>query len=530
FHAIPLSHGHALESLPISHRSLKSVSGFGWSLNASGSSATAAAPCNPERLLRAAAYRYYFFFFYHLATDMPSNPFQFLTDLLSPLVDSDGLLMPQVPPPQRPLPATQKDYFGQLRIDIILEEWLHELLTQRPVETVRYSFHYFRRGASSRYQPEIIQTFLPDDADGLDRSRLSAMSPGEKYGRSRSPLQPGDARLSRLSPSVSPSAPPLPSDDEHDGYMGDVSPRPASSRNISPNEQRGLLEAPRQAEWARSPRDGTPSRHSHRSDGSHSPHEGTHKHLNGMLSSSSVSVSPVSSPEASPITRPAVPPRVKILVLVYSHERCRELAYGAMEGLHEADTFDVEPHLYRFPIATGATGGNLRSVVTSDGLAHTGDVVEDFEDDDPRYIPFLPSVASLPTYDGFVFVMHSRLGGRPADVHALLDATGGLWMTGALVGKPAATMIATFAQHSGLEFAHRQFHTALLHHGCVIVGANPQDLAADGIKNIGGSSPYGAGTVTGVDGLHAPSSQDLFVAKRQALRLAQIAAKFQKQS
>jgi hypothetical protein len=470
------------------------------------------------------------FMLYHLAAEMPSNPFQFLAELLEPQVDSEGLLIPHVPPPQRPLPATQKDYFGQLRIDIILEEWLYELLVQRPVEAVRYSFHYFRRGASSRYQPEIVQSFILDDADGLDRSLPTAASPREKYGRSRSPLQPGDARLSRASGSVSPSAPPIPSDDEHDGYMGDVSPRPASSRNLSPSDPSASLGVPAQSAWARSPHDNaTPSRHGHRIGGrSPSPRDGTHNQPNGMLSSS-VSVSPVSSPEASPINRPAAPPRVKILVLVYSHERCRELAYSAMEGLHDADTFDVEPHLYRFPIATGATGGSLRSVAASDGLAHLGDVVEDFDDDDPRYIPFLPSVSSLPTYDGFIFVMHARLGGRPADIHALLDATGSLWMTGALVGKPAATMIATFAQHSGLEFAHRQFHIALLHHGCIIVGTNPQDLAADGIKDIGGSSPYGAGTITGVDGSRDPSSSELLVAKGQALRLAKFASKLQKQ-
>lgn len=454
---------------------------------------------------------------------MPSNPFQFLVDLLEPLVDSDGLLMPPVPPPQRPFPATQRDYFSQLRIDVMIEEWLYELLVERPVATVRYTFHYFRRGASARFQPEPVQEYFdvddstaPGDA-ALDRSRLSAVSPALKYGRSRSPLQPGDARLSRVSPSAPHHGSTSPiSGDENDGYMGDVSPRPGSSQNISPG---GQLDVRAQSlSEARSPQPPSKSPSRRRSDErSPSPNADVHKQVGAMLSSS-VTVSPVSSLDASPIHHPAAPHRVKILVLVSSHERCRELAYGAIEGLHEADTFDIEPHLYRFP---------LTAAEHDEGLEHLGGAVEHFEDDDPRYIPFFSEVSTLPTYDGFIFVIHGRLGGRGADVHAFMDTTGGLWGSGALVGKPIATMVATFAQHSGLEFAHRHLHIALLHHGCIVVGANPQELGSQGISDIDGGSPYGAGTITGTDGARGPSPSELRFAKRHALRLAQFASKLQ---
>ena len=45
--------------------------------------------------------------------------------------------------------------------------------------------------------------------------------------------------------------------------------------------------------------------------------------------------------------------------------------------------------------------------------------------------------------DGLMFGMPTRFGMMPAQMKALFDRTGGLWMKGALVGKPAGLFFAT---------------------------------------------------------------------------------------
>ena len=51
--------------------------------------------------------------------------------------------------------------------------------------------------------------------------------------------------------------------------------------------------------------------------------------------------------------------------------------------------------------------------------------------------------------DGILFGIPTRFGGMPAQVKAVWDATGGLWMKGALVGKPIGVFFSTSTQGGG---------------------------------------------------------------------------------
>jgi NAD(P)H dehydrogenase (quinone) len=51
-----------------------------------------------------------------------------------------------------------------------------------------------------------------------------------------------------------------------------------------------------------------------------------------------------------------------------------------------------------------------------------------------------------------------------------LDATGGLWTRGALVGKVGSVFASSATQHGGQESTILSFIITLLHHGLVIVG------------------------------------------------------------
>jgi NAD(P)H dehydrogenase (quinone) len=78
-----------------------------------------------------------------------------------------------------------------------------------------------------------------------------------------------------------------------------------------------------------------------------------------------------------------------------------------------------------------------------------------------------------------------------------LDQTGGLWMTGAMVGKLASFFTSANAQHGGQDAAILNFQTVLQHLGMIIVPigfASPGTMTMD---EISGGSPYGASIVAG---------------------------------
>ena len=58
---------------------------------------------------------------------------------------------------------------------------------------------------------------------------------------------------------------------------------------------------------------------------------------------------------------------------------------------------------------------------------------------------------ALVNCDGILFGYPTRFGGMPAQAKALWDATGGLWMKGALVGKPFGVFISTSTQGGGYD-------------------------------------------------------------------------------
>jgi NAD(P)H dehydrogenase (quinone) len=56
---------------------------------------------------------------------------------------------------------------------------------------------------------------------------------------------------------------------------------------------------------------------------------------------------------------------------------------------------------------------------------------------------------ALVNCDGILFGYPTRYGGMPAQVKAVWDATGALWMKGALIGKPIGVFFSTGSQGGG---------------------------------------------------------------------------------
>ena len=131
----------------------------------------------------------------------------------------------------------------------------------------------------------------------------------------------------------------------------------------------------------------------------------------------------------------------------------------------------------------------------------------------------------LREYDAIIFGTPTRYGNLCGQMQAYMDSTGGLWAMGALVGKVGGAFVSTATQHGGQETTLRAIHTALLHHGLVIVGLPYAWQGQMGHEEVTGGTPYGASTVAGGKGERQPSANELEGARFQGRHTAEIARK-----
>ena len=135
------------------------------------------------------------------------------------------------------------------------------------------------------------------------------------------------------------------------------------------------------------------------------------------------------------------------------------------------------------------------------------------------------TVDDLAGADAIIFGTPTRFGNMCGQMRQFLDATGGLWMNGALVGKVGSVFASSATQHGGQESTILSFHTTLLHHGMVVVGLPYAFAGQMEISEITGGSPYGASTIAGGQGERMPSENELAGARFQGAHVAKIAKK-----
>jgi NAD(P)H dehydrogenase (quinone) len=131
----------------------------------------------------------------------------------------------------------------------------------------------------------------------------------------------------------------------------------------------------------------------------------------------------------------------------------------------------------------------------------------------------------LGNYDAFVFGTPTRYGNMCGQMRQFFDATGTLWVQGALTGKVGSVFASSNTQHGGQESTILSFHTTLLHHGMVIVGLPYLFAGQSRADEITGCSPYGASTVAGPGGGRWPSENELAGARFQGRYTALVASK-----
>ena len=200
---------------------------------------------------------------------------------------------------------------------------------------------------------------------------------------------------------------------------------------------------------------------------------------------------------------------MKLLVLFYSsYGHIYQMAKAVAEGAKEIAGLEVELKLVPETLSEELLA-KIGATEAKKAFAH---------------IP-VASPDELPNYDAIIFGAPTRFGMIASQMKAFLDATGGLWAKGALIGKIGSVFTSTATQHGGQEATILSLHTVLLHHGMLIAGL-PYSFAGQTIMNeITGGSPYGASTITGGDGSRMPSQNELEGARFQGRHVAGILAK-----
>jgi len=130
---------------------------------------------------------------------------------------------------------------------------------------------------------------------------------------------------------------------------------------------------------------------------------------------------------------------------------------------------------------------------------------------------------ALVNCDGILFGYPTRFGGMPAQAKAVWDATGGLWMKGALVGKPIGVFFSTGTQGGGQETTVLTSLTNFIHHGMLFVPVGYSSPLQTNMNEVHGGSAYGPGTFAGPDGSRQPTQLELQLAEHQGSHFTQIA-------
>jgi len=138
------------------------------------------------------------------------------------------------------------------------------------------------------------------------------------------------------------------------------------------------------------------------------------------------------------------------------------------------------------------------------------------------------SVDELASADAVIFGTPTRFGNMCGQMRQFLDATGGLWAKGALVGKVGSVFTSSGTQHGGQESTILSFHITLLHHGMIVVGLPYSFQGQTRTDEVSGGSPYGASTIAGGKGERVPTENELAAARFQGRHVAAIAAKLTK--
>ncbi len=194
----------------------------------------------------------------------------------------------------------------------------------------------------------------------------------------------------------------------------------------------------------------------------------------------------------------------EILVLYYSR-------YGSVAAMAD--------HVAR---GVGETSGCAARVRTVPAVST---VCEAVEDSIPAQGAPYATHEDLKECAGLVLGSPTRFGNMAAPLKYFLDGTGDLWLSGALIGKPAGVFTSTASLHGGQETTLLSMMLPLMHHGMVLAGIpyNEPDL----LSTTSGGTPYGPSHTAGAKSELPLTDEEKRLCRALGRRVARLALQLQ---
>jgi len=123
---------------------------------------------------------------------------------------------------------------------------------------------------------------------------------------------------------------------------------------------------------------------------------------------------------------------------------------------------------------------------------------------------------------GLVMGSPTRFGNMAAPLKYFLDQTSALWLSGALIDKPAGVFTSTSSLHGGQESTLLSMLLPLLHHGMVVAGLPYSEAGLMGTQS--GGTPYGASHWAGPDNSRTLDGGEAALCRALGMRVAKLAA------
>ena len=193
-----------------------------------------------------------------------------------------------------------------------------------------------------------------------------------------------------------------------------------------------------------------------------------------------------------------------ILVLYYSERgSIAEMARHIGRGI--SDNSDIEARLRTVPPLMPKTDG--------------GSAIPAVPETGPPYA----TLDDLRHCAGLVFGSPSHFGQISSPLKYFIEQTSELWLSGALVDKPAAVFTSSASLHGGQETTLLNLSVPLLHHGMTLVGIPYLEPELTSTKS--GGTPYGASHVSGIRDDAPLTEEEITLCHALGKRLATLAKK-----
>lgn len=193
-----------------------------------------------------------------------------------------------------------------------------------------------------------------------------------------------------------------------------------------------------------------------------------------------------------------------VLVLYYStHGATAEMAKQIARGVEENDSMEAM----------------LRTVPS------VSTTIEATQDSIPAQGAPYVTLDELKNCNALALGSPTRYGNMASAMKYFLDGTSSLWMSGALIGKPAGVFTSSSSLHGGQESTLLSMMLPLMHHGMLITGLPYSESSL--ITTQSGGTPYGPSHVAGKESNQPLTDEEKQLCRALGKRLADTADKLQ---